>query len=212
MVGVVGLCKNTRDQARLKKYSKLSNLSGQDLEEGQPEADETLNDTIPFGVRAIQQGVQIDGIWNSSVGSPSSSINGPSQVESGSESTSTQGRNVPSIVVTKPSSADLKGKGKSKASYYSESDGNVSRGTSLERSERDDSRESRGPHKSEPLPAPESALLKSPSIPASVLQYHPKKPSHLRESITTDDEESEPEPENFHVQGKRSHFKTRTRG
>ncbi|KAF2182149.1 hypothetical protein K469DRAFT_245556 [Zopfia rhizophila CBS 207.26] len=76
---LVGLCKLRYDHYRIRKYSKVEKgkkAATPEMLEAQPEE---VKDDIPFGIRAIESGIEVDGVWisrsNTPVGSSASSIN-----------------------------------------------------------------------------------------------------------------------------------------
>jgi hypothetical protein len=85
IVGTIGLglIKLTYDKRRLRKYTKVDKgkrAQTPEMLEAQPVthiAEET-KDEIPFGIRAIQSGIEVDGVWisrsNTPVGSSRASI------------------------------------------------------------------------------------------------------------------------------------------
>ncbi|MCJ1333776.1 hypothetical protein MMC10_010476 [Thelotrema lepadinum] len=101
---IVGLFKNTHDQGKLQEYLKLGTSDGDGgrLEDGQPGTNETLNEAVPFGIKALQKGISVDGVWNARV----PSTNGHISTEAGS-STTTYGRNAPRIIVSSASVTNL---------------------------------------------------------------------------------------------------------
>jgi hypothetical protein len=85
IVGTIGLglIKLSYDKHKLRKYSKVDKgrqAQSSEMLEAQPvtQVMDESKDEIPFGIRAIQSGVEIDGVWisrsNTSVGSSRASI------------------------------------------------------------------------------------------------------------------------------------------
>ncbi|KAF2019030.1 hypothetical protein BU24DRAFT_447621 [Aaosphaeria arxii CBS 175.79] len=77
---IVGLIKLQYDNYRVRKYSKPEKgkkPQTPEMLEAQPVVSKTKND-IPFGIRAIESGIEVDGVWisrsNTPVGSSRSSI------------------------------------------------------------------------------------------------------------------------------------------
>ena len=86
---LIGLIKVAFDKNRLRKYSKVDKgkrAQSPEMLEAQPvtQVREETKDEIPFGIRAIQSGIEVDGVWisrtNTPVGSSRASINN-SQLE-----------------------------------------------------------------------------------------------------------------------------------
>jgi hypothetical protein len=78
------------DRKKLRKYSKVDKgkqAQTPEMLEAQPVTAVSVEtkDEIPFGIRAIQSGIEVDGVWNSSantpVGSSRNSIMNQSQLE-----------------------------------------------------------------------------------------------------------------------------------
>jgi hypothetical protein len=79
----VGLIKVAFDKNKLRKYSKVDKgkrVQSPEMLEAQPvtQVHEETKDEIPFGIRAIQSGIEVDGVWisrtNTPVGSSRASI------------------------------------------------------------------------------------------------------------------------------------------
>jgi hypothetical protein len=79
----LGLIKMFYDKHRLRKYSKIDKgkqAQTPEMLEAQPvtQVAEDTKDEIPFGIRAIQSGIEVDGVWisrsNTPVGSSRASI------------------------------------------------------------------------------------------------------------------------------------------
>ena len=79
----IGLIKVAFDKNKLRKYSKVDKgkrAQSPEMLEAQPvtQAREETKDEIPFGIRAIQSGIEVDGVWisrtNTPVGSSRASI------------------------------------------------------------------------------------------------------------------------------------------
>ena len=80
---IIGFIKLTFDKRRLRKYSKVDKgkrAQSPEMLEAQPvtQVNEDTKDEIPFGIRAIQSGIEVDGVWisrtNTPVGSSRASI------------------------------------------------------------------------------------------------------------------------------------------
>ncbi|KAF2471945.1 uncharacterized protein BDR25DRAFT_221724 [Lindgomyces ingoldianus] len=76
---ILGLCKLKYDHYRIRKYTKVEKgkkTQTPEMLEAQPQ---DPKDDIPFGIRAIESGIEVDGVWisrsNTPVGSSASSIN-----------------------------------------------------------------------------------------------------------------------------------------
>ncbi|KNG51275.1 hypothetical protein DDE82_008065 [Stemphylium lycopersici] len=78
-----GLIKLAYDKNKVRKYSKVDkgkNAQSPEMLEAQPvtELNEETKDEIPFGIRAIQSGIEVDGVWisrtNTPVGSSRASV------------------------------------------------------------------------------------------------------------------------------------------
>jgi hypothetical protein len=81
----VGLCKLYYDQKKIRKYTKVDKgkqAQTPEMLEAQREVpkDDVSKNDIPFGIRAIESGIEVDGVWisrsNTPVGSGRSSIVG----------------------------------------------------------------------------------------------------------------------------------------
>lgn len=79
----IGFIKVAYDKKRLRKYSKVDKgkrAQSPEMLEAQPvtQIQEEPKDEVPFGVRAIQSGIEVDGVWisrtNTPVGSSRASI------------------------------------------------------------------------------------------------------------------------------------------
>jgi hypothetical protein len=79
----LGLLKLWYDKNKVRKYSKVDKgkrASTPEMLEAQPvtQVHEETKDEIPFGIRAIQSGIEVDGVWisrtNTPVGSSRASI------------------------------------------------------------------------------------------------------------------------------------------
>lgn len=80
----VGFCKLWYDRSKIRKYSKVDKgkqAATPEMLESQPVQQvhaEEMKDDIPFGVRAIESGIEVDGVWisrtNTPVGSSRASI------------------------------------------------------------------------------------------------------------------------------------------
>lgn len=81
---IVGLCKLQYDNYKIRKYTKVEEVKKvqtPEMLEAQPVeplAQQDTKDDIPFGIRAIESGIEVDGVWisrsNTPVGSSASSI------------------------------------------------------------------------------------------------------------------------------------------
>ncbi|KAF2686491.1 hypothetical protein K458DRAFT_198719 [Lentithecium fluviatile CBS 122367] len=76
----VGLCKLWYDQRKIRKYTKVEKGKQAQTPEMLEAQREETKDDIPFGIRAIESGIEIDGVWisrsNTPVTSSRSSITG----------------------------------------------------------------------------------------------------------------------------------------
>lgn len=80
----VGLCKLFYDQRKIRNYTKVEKGKQAQVQEPTPEMLESqreeMKNDIPFGIRAIESGIEIDGVWisrsNTPVGSSRSSMTG----------------------------------------------------------------------------------------------------------------------------------------
>jgi hypothetical protein len=80
----LGFCKLWYDRSKIRKYSKVDKgkkAATPEMLESQPVQQvhaEEMKDDIPFGVRAIESGIEVDGVWisrsNTPVGSSRASI------------------------------------------------------------------------------------------------------------------------------------------
>jgi hypothetical protein len=75
------LCKVQFDRYRLRKYTaveKGKQKQNAEMLEAQPISEEPQGDEVPFGIRALESGIEVDGVWisrsNTPVGSSRSSI------------------------------------------------------------------------------------------------------------------------------------------
>ncbi|KAF2735481.1 hypothetical protein EJ04DRAFT_534230 [Polyplosphaeria fusca] len=80
LVIFIGLCKLQYDKHRIRKYSKVDKgkqTQTPEMLEAQPVKQEE-KEYVPFGIRAIESGIEVDGVWisrsNTPVGSSRSSI------------------------------------------------------------------------------------------------------------------------------------------
>ncbi|EMD88323.1 hypothetical protein COCHEDRAFT_1227496, partial [Bipolaris maydis C5] len=79
----IGFIKLAFDKRKLRKYSKVDKgkrAQSPEMLEAQPvtQVNEDAKDEIPFGIRAIQSGIEVDGVWisrtNTPVGSSRNSV------------------------------------------------------------------------------------------------------------------------------------------
>lgn len=73
---LLGLCKLQYDKYRIRKYTKVDKgkqAQTPEMLESQPVAREETKDEIPFGIRAIESGIEVDGVWISRSNTPASS-------------------------------------------------------------------------------------------------------------------------------------------
>lgn len=80
---VIGFIKLAYDKRKVRKYSKVDKgkrAQSPEMLEAQPvtQANDETKDEIPFGIRAIQSGIEVDGVWisrtNTPVGSSRASV------------------------------------------------------------------------------------------------------------------------------------------
>jgi hypothetical protein len=80
----VGLCKLWYDTRKIRHYTKVQKGKQAAIQEPTPEMLESqreeMKNDIPFGIRAIESGIEVDGVWisrsNTPVGSSRSSMTG----------------------------------------------------------------------------------------------------------------------------------------
>ncbi|PSN73060.1 hypothetical protein BS50DRAFT_177698 [Corynespora cassiicola Philippines] len=73
---LLGLCKLQYDRYRIRKYTKVDKgkqAQTPEMLESQPVAREETKEEIPFGIRAIESGIEVDGVWISRSNTPASS-------------------------------------------------------------------------------------------------------------------------------------------
>ncbi|PVH96422.1 hypothetical protein DM02DRAFT_535378 [Periconia macrospinosa] len=79
---LLGLCKLRYDTLKIRKYSKVDKGKGKKVQTPEMLEAQTVvpkhDDDIPFGIRAIESGIEVDGVWisrsNTPVGSSRSSM------------------------------------------------------------------------------------------------------------------------------------------
>jgi hypothetical protein len=76
------LCKLQYERRKLRKYDKIEKgkaVQTPEMLESQPMAETRTKEDVPFGIRAIESGIEVDGVWisrsNTPVGSSRSSVN-----------------------------------------------------------------------------------------------------------------------------------------
>ncbi|KAF2428841.1 hypothetical protein EJ08DRAFT_735412 [Tothia fuscella] len=65
----LGLCKNVYTRWKLRSYANLAAATGE-VTPNMIEAQRAYNDEIPFGIRALERGVEVQGVWISQPNTP----------------------------------------------------------------------------------------------------------------------------------------------